>query len=359
MLRKAFGRVAVLALLGFSFFSFADEGPQQGRSESESQAAPNVLALNQAMFPVYERALHHARRVLLGNSPVIVAQFSGRGGQMTLYVPGKDPIKADPPPQEYEFAKSCAHSGMAIYQLTAPYLDNAADESWREPMKAFLEQNRKALTSLAALKMEENKRRTCEAILQLNISFMENSLQKRFTQEDIDSFARKFKPLAEQAVWIAASAQVHHWMTVLDGWKKMLGPQWEKTYAVTNTIYVTRQNNILFTILAQYMGEEAINRRLLLFETTDFTATDEQMLDLLARIVSDRALGETYFGDYYLMDYELLGSGARRAISEETAKRGNKALLPTVAPFNSNQWPWRTDPSRGSGPATLEEIKRR
>ena len=47
-------------------------------------------------------------------------------------------------------------------------------------------------------------------------------------------------------------------------WKKQLGSQWDQTYAASNTIYVTRQNNVLFSVLAQFFGPEAINDRLLL-----------------------------------------------------------------------------------------------
>ncbi len=31
-------------------------------------------------------------------------------------------------------------------------------------------------------------------------------------------------------------------------------------------------------------------------------------------------------------------------------------LLPPLAPFRSNDWPWRTDPTKGKGPSTLEEA---
>ncbi len=132
---------------------------------------------------------------------------------------------------------------------------------------------------------------------------------------------------------------------------------WERTYAASNTIYVTRQNNILFTILVQFMGQEAIGNRLLLLETTEFTTTPEKMLDLLGRIVSDRALGQVFFKDYYLMDAELLGGGGRKFIAEEATKRGMKPLLPPAAPFYSNEWPWKTDPTKGKGPRTLEEVR--
>jgi hypothetical protein len=58
-----------------------------------------------------------------------------------------------------------------------------------------------------------------------------------------------------------------------------------------NTIYVTGQNNILFSVLAQFFGPEAINSRLMLIETISFTTTPEDMLESLTRIIGDRAVG--------------------------------------------------------------------
>jgi hypothetical protein len=97
--------------------------------------------------------------------------------------------------------------------------------------------------------------------------------------------------------------------------------------------------------------------RLLLFETTEFTTSPEKMLDILGRIVSDRALGQMFFKDYYLMDAELLGGGGRKVIADEAKRRGMKPLLPPAAPFHSNEWPWKTDPKKGKGPSSLEEVK--
>ncbi len=80
-------------------------------------------------------------------------------------------------------------------------------------------------------------------------------------------------------------------MNVIGDWKKMLGADWDKTYAASNTIYVARQNNILFSVLAQYFGPEAINDRLMLIETISFTTTPADMLTSLTRIIADRSVG--------------------------------------------------------------------
>ena len=41
-----------------------------------------------------------------------------------------------------------------------------------------------------------------------------------------------------------------------------------KVYAASNTIYVARQNNVLYSVLAQFFEPEDINTRLILIEIT-------------------------------------------------------------------------------------------
>ena len=113
-----------------------------------------------------------------------------------------------------------------------------------------------------------------QAILKRNLAFMDECLKTgTFTSEGLEKFIRGVAPYFGKTIGIAARAQVAHWMNVVAEWKKMLGKDWERTYAASNTIYVTRQNNILFTVLVQFMGEEAMGNRLLLLETTEFTTT--------------------------------------------------------------------------------------
>jgi hypothetical protein len=141
---------------------------------------------------------------------------------------------------------------------------------------------------------------------------------------------------------------------VIAEWKKMLGTDWDKAYAASNTIYVARQNNVLFSVLAQFFGPDAINSRLMLIETISFTTTPEDMLEALTRVIADRSVGAVFFGNYYLMDYELMGGDARAAIIADAAKRGMKPFLPPVVPFGSHQWP--TLITSGPGPASLADL---
>jgi hypothetical protein len=320
-------------------------------------AEQSVLALNSAMMVIYDEALAKYRQNLRRRVPIILALFTGEGGRMILYRPGHDPLVADPVPIAYQLAKSVGHSSMAVYQLVAPYLAHTSDRSWQAPMRAYRARNAAALDNLEALDLPDGDREVLRALIECNLAFMDACLRKgRFAYHELEAFARGCAPHAARTIGIAARAQVGHWMGVVAEWKAMLGDDWDRAYAVSNSLYVTRQNNILFTILAQFMGQGAIGDRLLLIETPEFTTTPETLLDLLTRIVADRGIGQVFFQDYYLMDAELLGSGARQVIEQEVTRRGMTPLLPPLAPFHSNDWPWRTDPTKGKGPATLEEA---
>jgi hypothetical protein len=184
---------------------------------------------------------------------------------------------------------------------------------------------------------------------------MDDCLQKGvISYPALQQFSKIQGPLLKLNINWAATTQVNHWMGVVAEWKKMLGSDWDKTYAASNTIYVARQNNILYSVLAQFFGPEAINDRLILLETISFTTTPEDMLTALTRVIADRSVGQLFFKNYYLMDYELMGGDARAAIIADDDKRGIKPNLPPVVPFGSRQWPMLI--TTGQGPTSLAEL---
>jgi hypothetical protein len=327
-----------------------------GASQTETQVAEqNVLALNVAMFGYYDRALKLYQRNLLARHPVILALFSGAGGDVTLYRPNMAPLRAPSVPIVYQILKSVSHSSMALFQIVGPYLDNAGDQSWRALMEVDRIQHQLALQALSRIDMEPSWRDNVRIVLGNNLAFIDDSLTRKvISYAELSAFAKKQAPyLAKNVAW-AAQTQVAHWMSVLEQWKQLLGADWGKTYGLSNSLYVTRQNNVLFSVLAQYFGRDAMNSRLLLFETTEFTTSPEAMLTLLTRVVADRSVGAAFFGNYYLMDYELMGGDARDAIEAEARRRGLAPFLPPLAPFGAQDWPWRITP--GSGPGTIRQL---
>ncbi len=354
--------VLASALLGFAPAARAQTLPAymnviigHATTTKAQVAEENVLALNVAMFGYYDRALRLYQQQLLAQHPVILALFSGAGGTFTLYRPGMTPLRAPSVPTVYRLLKSVGHSSMALFQIAGPYLDNPADQSWRALMDVDRTQHKVALDTLANLDMEPSWRDNVRIILTNNIAFIEAALAKGvIAYTDLSAFAKKQAPyLAKNVAW-GAEVQVAHWMGVVESWKHMLGKDWDKTYGVSNSIYVARQNNVLFSVLAQYFGPDAMNSRLILFETTEFTTSPEDMLVGLTRVVADRSVGAEFFGNYYLMDYELMGGNARDAIVSEARKRGMTPFLPPLAPFGSHEWPWKITP--GPGPGTLKQL---
>ena len=315
----------------------------------------NVLQLNTTMFELYGDAAQVFKKNILSQHPLILGLFSGAGGRFILYRPGMAPIDAPPVPIVYQLLKSVGHSTMALAEVVVPYLNSPNDLTWRGSLAAYRNRMQSALDGLDATAMQDDWRPTNRSILQNNIAFMDECLKNNVISADaLQEFAKKQSPLLKKDIAWAAQTQVAHWMDVIGGWKQMLGADWDKTYAASNTIYVTRQNNVLFSVLAQFFGPEAINDRLILIETVSFTTTPDDMLDSLTRIIADRAVGAAFFGNYHLMDYELMGGDARHAIIHEDTKRKITVTLPPQVPFGSHQWPALITP--GPGAKSLADL---
>jgi hypothetical protein len=319
-------------------------------------ATKDMLALNTGMFELYGDAGKIFQANILAKHPVILGLFSGSGGRFTLYRPGMPPLDAPQVPMVYQLLKSVGHSTMALAEVVGPYLDNPDNKSWRGSMLAYRSRMQSALDGLDATPIQPEWRDNNRIILQNNLAFMGDCAAKGvITFAALEAFSKKQAPyLAKNVAW-AAQTQVGHWMNVLAGWKTMLGADWDKAYAASNTIYVARQNNVLFSVLAQFFPPDAVNDRLLLIETVSFTTTQADMLDSLTRIIADRSVGSLFFGNYHLMDYELMGGDARAAIIAESGKRGMTPFLPPVVPFGSHQWP--TLVTSGTGPASIADLK--
>ena len=324
----------------------------------EKLASRAVYQLNNSMFNIYDNSLAIYQKNIRARVPLIMALFSGKGGRFILYRPGQEPLEAPSVPSIYQANKSVGHCAMATYACVAPYIANpTADLSWVPLMKSYNLEIRMAKDGIKNLAITADEQALLQDTLDQVLAFQDACLKNgTFTYAEVEAYARGTEPNIEKLVAGASAAQVGHWFKVLTEWKALLGKDWEQTYGLSNSIYVARQNNILFSVLVQFFGEKAMNDRLLLMETTDFQTTPEEMLTAFSRILSDRVLGQVFFNDDRLMDYELLGFGARAAIEKEMAARGEKPLLPPLVPFNSTQWPMRIDPASGTGPKSFEDL---
>ena len=318
-------------------------------------AKQNVLALNTGMFELYGEAGQLVQGSILAQHPVILGLFSGAGGRFILYRPGKPPLEGASVPEVYQLLKSVGHSVMALGVVVGPHIGKPDDQSWQPSLASYRVRLKAALDSIDATTMPVEWRDNNRALISENIAFIDQvTTDGVISFAAVQAFAAKQKePLKRNIQW-AADTQVKHWMGVLADWKQQLGPDWDRVYAASNTIYVARQNNVLFSVLAQFFAPDDINTRLMLIETVSFTTTPSDMLESLTRIISDRTVGQTFFGDAALMDYELMGGDARDTIVAETKARGMATHLPPRVPFGSHQWPTLVTP--GPGPTSLADL---
>jgi hypothetical protein len=360
--------IRCLALIAFALFlrpcasARAGDAPNYFKeivgvqtATSSEVGAKNILALNATMFDLYANAAQIFKNNILAEHPIILGLFSGAGGRFILYRPGAPPLEAPSVPIAYQLLKSVGHSVLGLSEVVAPYLTSPNDLTWRSALAAYRSQMQSALDGLEAAPLRDDWKPVSHEILENNIMFMDEALNANaISPQALEAFARKQGPLLKKNIAWAAETQVEHWMEVIAGWKQMLGADWDKTYAASNTIYVARQNNVLFSVLAQFFAPEAINDRLMLIETISFTTTPDDMLEAITRIIADRSIGAAFFGDYHLMDYELMGGDARQAVIDEDKKRDIPVNLPPQAPFGSHQWPMLITP--GPGPKTLADL---
>jgi len=303
-LRVGYAMLLVVALGGYaSCLSAAELPPYMNiivggeRPGAGDTAKQNILALNSAMFGLYDDSGKVFRQNILAQHPVILALFSGAGGRLILYRPGMPPVDAPSVPIIYQLLKSVGHSTMVIPVFAGPHIDKPADQSWRAPMAAYRARMQAALDGLNQTEMREDWRATNRDILANNVAFLDECLAKGvITFAAVKEFSEKQRPKLKKIIAWAAQTQVAHWMGVVAEWKKLIGADWDKTYAASNTIYVARQNNVLFSVLAQFFGPEAINSRLMLIETISCMTTPEGMHEALTRVFGDRTVGSLCFG---------------------------------------------------------------
>ena len=100
-------------------------------------ARRNILALNSAMFGLYEESGRSFRKNLLAQHPVILGLFTGAGGRFILYKPGAAPVEAPSVPIVYQLMKSVGHATMVTAVMAGPHIDKPDDQSWRSSFGAF------------------------------------------------------------------------------------------------------------------------------------------------------------------------------------------------------------------------------
>ena len=309
----------LFGLLASSVLAYADAVPVvvgQERLSGAKAASQRLYDLDSKMQKNYT-----ATQRLVGESlsPVIIALFNGEGGKYILRRNGNTEA-VEPVPETYQQIKSVSHTLVGLFEIVAPYFKASGIDNWRPKLQEYSTMLKNALATLDQVGLPENAEKNCRTILQGGVRFADKALMSgSFSADEYSSYAKSVWPAVQQNIELAAKLQVDHFEEVLTEWKTEMGnEEWSRMYAIVGTAWAMRRENVHFQILAQMMGRDAINDRLIIAESIA-DPTEHDLIMLLGRIVNDRDLAVHVFGGKleYRMDVELMGE----AVHDETIRK--------------------------------------
>lgn len=308
---------------------------QQVQVSEMTEASDRLYKLDSVMQENYAKTQHAVGQM---QSPVILALFNGSGGKYILRRNGKQ-VAVEPVPPIYEQIKSVSHTLVGIFEIVSPYFNYSESGNWRTTLSEYNQSMKEALATLGHAGMPADFENNCRIILEGGIAFMDKALKTgKFTSEDYSKYAQTLLPTVMKNVTLAGKLQVDHFEEVVKQWRKEMGEEeWSRLYAVVNSAWAMRRQNVHFQILAQMMGQDTVNDRLIMAEAIN-DVTEDDLLMLLGRIVNDRVLSILVFDKTYRMDVELMGESARKA-TEEAACPHYPALKMTWMPYEEHKMP--------------------
>jgi hypothetical protein len=274
------------------------------------EAANYLYTLDTEMQSNYAKTQYATGQM---QSPVILAMFNGTGGRYILRRNGKQEA-VEPVPALYQQMKSVSHTLVGIFEIISPYFEDSQTGNWQHSLAEYDRQMKEALARLSNVGMPTEYERYCQNILEGGIAFMDKALKTgTFTAADYSAYAKALMPDVYKTISLAGKLQVDHFQAVVKKWRQDMGEEeWSRLYTVVNTAWAMRRENVHFQIMAQMMGRDAINDRLILAEAIN-NVTEDDLIMLLGRIVNDRVLSILVFDKTYRMDVELIGEAARAA----------------------------------------------
>lgn len=312
--------IAILLIISFGSLAICQEEAVVGEERlSESQeAAQRLYNLDDKMMANYADT---QRLVGQSQSPVILAMFNGVGGKYILIRNGN--VEAvEPVPALYQQVKSVSHTIVGVFEIVSPYFANSEADNWRAKLTEYNKMLKDALATLKDIGMPPEVEKNCRTILEGGIKFTDEALNAgSFTSEGYSAYAKSVWPAIAKNIELAGKLQVDHFEALIKKWRKEMGEEeWSRLYAVVNTAWAMRRENVHFQILAQMMGRDAINDRLVIAETIE-DPTQDDLIMLLGRIINDRDLAVHVFGRKleYRMDVELMGNSTKDEIIKKAS----------------------------------------
>jgi hypothetical protein len=265
-----------------------------------ARTTPRDLA-RQAIYAVDATMQEHyfkSRTRLIANlSPVIVVQFSIRGGTYTLINDGVTET-VSPVGPNFEMCKSIAHIPLGIYSMLAPLLSGARPVDWQQPILGFRKVITNALDHLKTAELPPEVEKSCRTIIEAGAKFLDDTIRDQtFSIASFERFTSPIQDAIQTNMRCAVQAQLDGVLGLLRRWRAQLGPvKWKQVYAVVMAIWTTEVRNQNWLLLKAMMEPEMVDSHLITLVTAAPEENTVQVaLENLARIVQDNIAASLVF----------------------------------------------------------------
>ncbi len=284
-------RSAVLILLTIAGTASAQPAPQ-----------PEALtALNNAFRQAYAGA---KQRMLAGAGPLIIAN-----GDTAALVRNGGRSEATVNAFSYHTVKTIAHIPLAIFVALTPG-EGEVDGERRKTLAELRKLIPPARASLDSLALSAAVVGRQDRIVNASLAFLDEALQRnRYTRAALEEYTRRMAPLVMENVGDATRAELDVLHAQVSKWRReMSAAEWAKLQVVVIGPHMPREDLVVVQYFSRLLGESREGRRIVYAEGL---WEEPRALDLLGTHILDGAVGEAFFGDYWVMHRDLLAGAAQ------------------------------------------------
>jgi hypothetical protein len=307
-------------------------GPQQ-------QFLSNVRDLHKMMRENYAQMIPRIGRNIY---PLIVALdnepgLEGIGGSYHLFLKDRSHYQIAPVSPIYELYKNLSHMALGLFTIIAPSFDNLKTPDWQDQLKVYKGKLERALGSLDDAQLDKEVEDRSRKMLGLTLSFVNDCLATGDASiGKYQSFSEQILPLIYTSMDQAAKIQMRTVIAAIEKWKAMLGPEWRDVYVAIPTIWPVTLQSPRQQIFQHLMDKDRIGSHLIIMEGVPDL---EKAKDTLGRIVGDRLVGYTVFGNTtkegqelvanFSTQFDVVSTRANDAVQEIQAEKDkSKGMCP-------------------------------
>jgi hypothetical protein len=284
--------------------------PARSHAGDSDVPAPSIV---QKLADVNALARAHYARAkaatLAGLGPIIVVEPDA----LTLVRDGKRQRQVYLP-ERYRSLKALAHVAMGLHSLAAPHAGKHDLAAWRDDLTAYRAQVAGLVPEITDLGLHWDDAKRQRDMLAAALAFMDRIAADGGVAGDaLHGYANDVGPALQGNLYDAAEAELKSLDALVQRWRGELRPEeWSQLYVVVMGPARPRERHPPYDYFARLLGAGAETHLLRGDNVTEI----DTALDLLATTVTDRRLGQDFFGDPHELDRGLMRPATTRHLDK-------------------------------------------